>query len=30
MASSSMWLHYTPSILNQGRTKHADPTPRQG
>jgi hypothetical protein len=25
MANSSMWVHHSPSILNQGRTKHADP-----
>lgn len=27
MASLDSWLHYNPSILNQGRTKHADPKP---
>ena len=25
-----MWLHFVPSILNQGRVKHTDPKPEPG
>lgn len=30
MAKLSMWQHLTPSILKQGRTKHADPLAKPG
>jgi len=30
MSDLNMWLHHTPSILKQGRIKHADPKPGPG
>jgi hypothetical protein len=30
MINCNKWLHYTPSILKQGTTKHADPKPLEG
>lgn len=30
MASLNMWVHYSPSILRQGRLKHADPVAEPG
>lgn len=30
MCDMNMWLHFVPSILNQGRVKHTDPKPEPG
>jgi len=30
MCNIDMWVHHTPSLLKQGRTKHADPKPKPG
>jgi hypothetical protein len=30
MANKEMWVHHTPSILNQGRLKHRDPKQAEG
>lgn len=30
MCAIDMWVHHTPSLLNQGKTKHSDPVPQPG